>query len=392
MSDNVRKVCVVTGSRAEFGILRPVIEKIRAHARLQLQLLVTGMHLAPEFGETWREIEADGIPIDARVEMLLASDTPVGMAKSTGLGVISFTESLQTLSPDIILLLGDRFEIMAVAQAAFFLGIPIAHISGGELTEGAVDDVIRHCITKMASLHFSAAEAYRKRIIQLGENPERVFNVGDPALDNLRAMEFLPKERLLSSLGLSPAKDFFLVTYHPVTAADSDPGKEVEELWTALSVFSEYQLIVTAANADAGGRLINARLREFCENNPGRAVFVKSLGQKAFFSALNSCKLIIGNSSAGIVEAPALKVATVNIGPRQQGRLKAASIIDCPPEREAIIKAIHCVLAPGFQASLQKVRSLYGNCNASEQICQYLAQVDLSKIRKKAFHDVDFTY
>ncbi|MHB1100747.1 MAG: UDP-N-acetylglucosamine 2-epimerase [Burkholderiales bacterium] len=383
-----RKICVVTGSRAEYGLLYWLMKEIREDADLELQVIATGMHLSPEFGLTYRAIEEDGFSIDAKVEMLLSSDTSVGVAKSMGLGTIGFADAFERLSPDIVVLLGDRFEILSAAQAALVMRIPVAHISGGEITEGAMDDSIRHAITKMSHFHFVAAEAYRKRVIQMGEEPGRVINTGDPGLDNIRRLNLLERTELGRQIGFDLSDPFFLVTYHPVTLSDVDPIVSMKALCDALDHFPDYKVIFTKPNADMGGREIAASVDAYAATNQEKVYACQSLGQIRYLSAMRHCTAVIGNSSSGIVEAPGMKKPTVNIGDRQNGRLKADSIIDCPEEKEAIVEAIELAISPAFRTRAEQVVSLYGDSNASTRIKAFLKEADYAACMQKRFHDL----
>lgn len=382
-----RRICVVTGTRAEYGLLHWILREIADDPELTLQLVVTGMHLAPEFGSTVDAIVADGFQIDARVDMLLASNTPVGVAKSVGLGVIGFADAFATLHPDIVVLLGDRFEIFAAAQAAMFANIPIAHLHGGEVTEGAVDEGIRHAITKMAHLHFVAAAPYRDRVIRMGEQPDRVWTVGAPALDNVERLD-LPSEReLADSVGLPMGGPLFVITYHPVTRSTEPPDASVHALLTALDRFPDARLLFTKANADAAGARINELLQQYVAANASRAVLVASLGQRRYLAAVRHAAAVIGNSSSGIVEAPALAVPTVNIGDRQRGRLMARSVINVADDATAITAGIERALDPEFRRSLSGADSVYGAPGASTAIVEILRSVPLDGIAMKTFHD-----
>jgi UDP-N-acetylglucosamine 2-epimerase (non-hydrolysing)/GDP/UDP-N,N'-diacetylbacillosamine 2-epimerase (hydrolysing) len=370
-----RRICVITGSRAEYGILQRLIRAIADDPELELQLVATGSHLVPEFGLTYRAIEADGFAIDRKIEILLSSDTSLGMAKSVGLGVLGFADAL---------------DVLAAAQAAFLTGIAVAHISGGEVTEGAIDDAIRHAITKLAHYHFVAAEPYRRRVIQLGEQPSTVFNVGDPALDNVALLPLLDRESLAREIGVDPRRPYFLVTYHPVTVGGEDPAPAMEALISALDGRADHGVLITKPNADAGGRKLSAMVDAFAAQRPGRVVVSTSLGQTTYLSAMKHCASVVGNSSSGIVEAPALKRPTVNIGPRQDGRLKADSIIDCAPTAPAIADALQRATSSEFQAALAGVVSLYGACDATAQIHGLLKRLELTRHQAKRFHDVAF--
>lgn len=383
-----RKIAIITGSRAEYGLLYWLLREIEADNALELQLIVTGMHLAPEFGLTSRVIEQDGFQIAANVEMLLSSDTPIGIAKSIGLGVIGFADTLANLKPDMVVVLGDRYEIFAAVQAAMALNLPVAHLHGGETTEGAMDEAIRHSITKMSHLHFVAAEAYRQRVIQLGESPERVFNVGGVALDNLKHLSLLNRGQFETALDFKLAPLNFLVTYHPVTLSQTSVKTSAQALFDALDEFPQANIIFTKANADAGGRIINQLLDEYAAAQPKRVYVTTSLGQLKYLSAIKLVDVVIGNSSSGLIEVPALQKPTVNIGERQQGRLKAASVIDCIEETSAIKQAIIRALSAEFQAQLPKVISLYGQAGASLKIKELLKNYNLHDILMKKFYDL----
>ena len=383
-----RKICIVTGSRAEYGVLRWLMFGIEAEPALKLQLLVTGMHLAPEFGLTADEIIADGFVIDEKVESQLASDTRVGMVKSLGLGMIGCADAFRRLQPDIVVLLGDRYEILAAAQAASLLGIPVGHISGGEVTEGAVDDWIRHAITKASWWHFVAAEPYRQRVIQLGEAPGRVYNVGDPGLDSVRKLSLLDQAALEADLDIALNHPLFVVTYHPATLGKLPPEQAFQELLLALDRFPDASVILTKPNADAGGRLIASMAESWAKDRKAPTRCVISLGQLRYLSLVRLADAVIGNSSSGIVEAPALKVATVNIGTRQDGRLRALSIIDCDEDSAHIYAAIQHAISPEFRSGLADTISLYGDCDASRQIMNILASSSIPRQLSKGFHDL----
>jgi UDP-hydrolysing UDP-N-acetyl-D-glucosamine 2-epimerase len=382
-----RKICVVTGTRAEYGLLHWIMKEIQRDPELELQIIATCMHLSPEFGLTYRSIEADGFQISARVEMLLSSDTPVGVTKSMGLGMIGLADAFSNLNPDIVVVLGDRFETLATACGALVARIPLAHISGGEVTRGAIDDSIRHAITKMATYHFPGAEVYRERIIRMGEQPANVMNFGDPGLDNMQRLTLLSAEALEKELNFSLAHPLFLVTYHPATLSDLQPERAMTELLQALDRFPDARVIFTKSNADAGGRSLALMIDEFGAARPDRVLVVTSLGQIRYLSAMKHCDLVIGNSSSGIVEAPALRKPSVNIGTRQDGRLKASSVIDCPEEAKAIVSAIELGLSSQFRELAANTESLYGDSDASRRIVAFLKCADLSE--PKRFYDFD---
>ena len=383
-----RKICVVTGTRAEYGLLYWLMKEIKDDPDLELQLVATGMHLSPEFGLTYRKIEEDGFTIDEKVEMLLSSDTPVGIAKSIGLGVIGFADAVARLKPDILVVLGDRYEIFAAAQAAMTARIPIAHLHGGETTVGVIDEAMRHAITKMAHFHFTAAEPYRQRVIQLGEIPDRVLNYGAPGLDNLKKTNLLNRDDFEKAIDFQLGKLSFLVTYHPVTLSAEGPEKPFEELLGAIDHFPEAKIIFTKANADTSGRIINQKIDDYAERNPLRVKVFTSMGHLLYLSAIKNMDIVVGNSSSGLIEAPVLKKATVNIGERQSGRLRADSVIDCEEEEQAIVSAIIKGLSPGFKSILENVVSPYGQGDASLKIKEYLKKVSLQNVLMKQFYDL----
>ncbi len=383
-----RKICVVTGTRAEYGLLYWLLREVRDDPDLELQLIATAMHLSPEFGSTYRVIEEDGFRIDAKVEMLLSSDSPAGVAKSIGLGVIGFADAIDRLRPDILVLLGDRFEILAAAQAAMVARVPIAHLHGGEATEGLIDEAIRHAVTKMSHLHFVAAEPYRRRVIQLGEHPDHVHTAGAVGLDNIRRLQLLERDMLERELSFPLGDRSFLVTYHPVTLSGQPPREAMQELLTALDAFPDARVIITKPNADTDGRSICAMIDAYAAEHRDRVLATTSLGQLRYLSAMTHVSAVIGNSSSGLIEAPALRKPTVNIGERQRGRLRAGSVIDCPERSDAIIAAITRALSPEFRQAIQKAASPYGFGNASVQIKELLKSARLDGILFKSFHDM----
>lgn len=386
-----RRICVVTGSRAEYGLLSGLLARLRARDDCELQLVATGMHLSPEFGLTYRDIERDGNRIDAKVEMLLSGDSPKAIAKSIGLGVLGMADALDRLRPDILVVLGDRYEIFAAVQAAMALRLPVAHIHGGELSEGVIDEAIRHSITKMAHLHFVAAEPYRRRVIQLGEDPDRVFNVGAPGIDNIRNAALLDRQALGATLGFPVDDNVLLVTYHPLSLEPGSSGPAVDQLLAALDDFPEQRIVFTGANSDTEGRIINAKIAAYVAANPQRSAAFASLGQLRYLSLMRYAKAVLGNSSSGLIEAPFLGTPTVNIGDRQRGRLRAHSVIDCAEDRAAIVGAVRKALTPQFRAHCAAVCSLYGDGNAAERIAQILMTASLHGVLKKRFFDLEPT-
>lgn len=381
-----RKICIVTGTRAEYGLLRWVMQGILEDPGLTLQIIATGMHLSPEFGLTYREIEQDGFRIDRKVEMLMSSDTPMGIGKSMGLGMIGFSDALHDLKPDLLLVLGDRFEIFSAVSAALVARIPVAHLHGGERTEGAFDESIRHCITKMSHLHFVAAEEYRKRVIQLGEQSEHVFLTGGLGVDGIK------KQKLLSRLEFEDTIDFrlgnknLLITFHPATLDSGSAGEQMSELLAVLGDLSDTHLIFTMPNADTDGRVLIQMIQDFVREHPNARSYT-SLGQLRYLSCIQHVDGVVGNSSSGLIEVPSLKKGTINIGDRQQGRLKASSVIDCLPERYAIRQALQKLYSTEFQEQLQETKSLYGNGGASDLVVETIRNFPLENIQKKIFCD-----
>lgn len=363
----MRKVAVFTGSRAEYGLLARLMGLLRDAPEVQLQVIAGAMHFAPEFGQTWRGIVADGFAIDAQVEMLLASDTPVGVVKSLGLGTIGMADALARLDPDLLVILGDRFEALAAAQAALIMGIPIAHIHGGEISEGAYDDAIRHAITKMATLHFVAAEPYRQRVIQMGTPPDRVFTVGAPGLDGLRE-GVMPLAEVSASLDFAIRAPFVLATYHPVTSGHEDPGAGIAECLAGLDAVPDVQVIFTYPNADNGGRAIIAAIEAWVAGNRTRAVAVPSLGTARYRAVMAAAAAALGNSSSGIIEAPGFRVPTINVGIRQRGRLAAASVRHVAADRGAVAAGLHWALSDAGRSVAATAVNPYGQGNAAQSI------------------------
>lgn len=386
MSDQ-RRICVVTGTRADYGLLYWLLREIDDDPALKLQLVVTGMHLAPEFGYTVDAIERDSFEIAARVDSLLASNTEIGVCKSVGLGVIGFADAFARLAPDILVILGDRYEIFAAAQSAMLCNIPIAHIHGGEVTQGAIDDAIRHAITKMAHFHFVASRTYARRVIRMGENPDRVWTVGAPALDNIARLQLLSAGVLATDVGLPDGGPLFLVTFHPVTRSRLPVDSVMGALQQALDQFPTARVLITKANADTQGARVNALWEEYVRDRPGRARLVASLGQLRYLSAVKHASVVIGNSSSGLVEAPALGTPTVNIGDRQQGRLRSQSVVDCGETVTEIVAAIREALSPEFAAMASSAESVYGVPGASALIKELLKSVSLENVLMKDFYD-----
>jgi len=382
-----RKICVITGTRAEYGLMRWVMQGIKDDPELTLQVIATGMHLSPEFGLTYREIEKDGFKIDRKIEMLTSSDTPVGIAKSMGLGLIGFSDSLNELNPDLIVVLGDRFEIFAAVAAALVARIPVAHLHGGETTEGAFDEALRHSITKMSHLHFVAAEEYRQRVIQLGEQPERVFLVGGLGIDNIKRLKLLDRADLEASIDFQLGAKNLLITFHPVTLERSTATDQMAELLEALAELKDTQLIFTMPNADTDGRTLIQMVQQFVAQHPNARAYT-SLGQLRYLSCIAQVDGVVGNSSSGLAEVPSFKKGTINIGDRQRGRLQATSVINCEPTRQNIDAALKKLYTVAFQSSLSLVRNPYGEGEASEKVVNTIKHHALEGIAKKSFYDL----
>ena len=383
-----RKICVVTGTRAEYGLLTPLLHEIHSDEDLILQLIVTGMHLSPEFGLTYKEIEKEFF-IDKKIEILLSSDTALGVAKSMGLAQISFSEAYAELSPDIVLVLGDRYEIFAAVATAMVSRIPIAHVSGGELTQGAMDDAIRHSITKMSHIHFVSTEEYKRRVIQLGENPKYVYNFGEAGLDNIVNLSLLSKEAFEKSISFRLMKKSLLITYHPVTLDRLE--KTVQDFQNILEVLDELKdttLIFTKANSDEGGRKINSMIDEYVEKNKEKSIAFTSLGQLRYLSALQYVDAVVGNTSSGIVEAPSFKIGSINIGDRQKGRIQAESTINCTAEKQSLSQAFGRLYSEDFKDILQNIKNPYGQGEASKKTKEVLKTIALQNIVKKEFQDI----
>lgn len=384
------KICIVTGTRAEYGLLYWLMKEVQADPALELQIIATGMHLSPEFGLTYKEIEKE-FSINKKIEMLLSSDTPIGISKSMGLAQISFAEAYDDLKPDLVIVLGDRYEIFAAASAAMIARIPIAHLHGGETTEGAFDEAIRHSITKMSHLHFVAMEEYRKRVIQLGESPDRVFNVGGLGIENIKRLSLLSREEFEKSINFPLAKKNLLVTFHPVTLENSSAQGQFNELLSALDELQDTHIIFTKANSDTDGRIINQMIDNYVAANPNKSVAFTSLGPLRYLSALKYVDAVVGNSSSGLAETPSFKIGTVNIGDRQKGRVRASSVIDCQPNKGDISRALNLLYEESFKSKLQGAVNPYGDGCASIAIIDVIKKTDFKNIIQKKFFDLKET-
>ncbi|TDM46080.1 UDP-N-acetylglucosamine 2-epimerase (hydrolyzing) [Macrococcoides goetzii] len=384
------KISVVTGTRAEYGLLKPLLNLLENHQDIDFTLIVTGMHLAPEFGETINEIISDGFDTTEKVELLLSSDSDIGVAKAMGLGMISFSETLSRINPDLLILLGDRFEVFSAATAASVLKIPIAHIHGGEKTEGAFDESFRHSITKMSQLHFTSTEEYRNRVIQLGESPDRVFNVGALGVENILNLKLLDKKEIFDEIGLDLHDEFFLVTFHPTTLEKENPEKQIKDLLETLLIFSDYKIVIAKANSDTNGRKINQVISEY-NKKYDRIITFYSLGILKYLSLMKRAKLVVGNSSSGIIEAPNFNIPTINLGDRQKGRVRANSVIDSEVDKESIAKAVK----RGLEYNFTKYRNdiLYGDGTTSSKILNTILNYELNdESLKKEFFDMEVNF
>lgn len=384
-----RKIAVFTGTRAEYGLLKPLMKEIRASSTLELQLIVSGAHLTTVHGNTWQQIEADGFVIDERVDMLLASDSAIGVTKSMGLGLIGFAESLHRLQPDILVVLGDRYEALAIATAAMIARIPIAHIHGGESTEGLIDEAIRHSITKMAHLHFVAADEFKGRVLRLGEQPERVWVVGAAGLDNIADVPIISRWELESFLKLELKRPVVLLTYHPVTLCLSDSATVMSSLLRILKEIAG-TIVITGANADPGGEGVREVIARFAAENATTVRSVDSLGVERYLSLMRCADLVVGNSSSGLLEAPAIGVPTVDIGDRQAGRLRAQSVVHCGEAEDEIRNALKHALSQQHRDVCTARATPYGQPGAARRILEVLESVSLEGILKKRFYDYGF--
>ena len=386
----MKRIGIMTGTRAEYGLLKPLMQEINKDNDMELYLIVSGMHLSPEFGMTYQEIEEDGFEINAKVEMLLSSDSPAGISKSIGLGVIGFADEFQRADLDMLILLGDRYEALSAAISAMVMRIPIAHLHGGELTEGAIDEGIRHSITKMSYLHFTSTEQYRNRVIQLGENPERVFYVGALGVENIKKINLMTKEELERSIHFEIDENTVIVTYHPVTLENNTVEEQFLNLLEVLDRNPKIRMIFTKANADTNGRIVNELIDKYAAQNSERACAFVSLGQKRYLSALKYCRIVIGNSSSGIIEAPSFGKPIINIGDRQKGRICADSVINCGYTQQEIQRAMETALTEEFENKARNCRNPYEKENTAANIISVIKDYLLNdKIKlKKGFYDI----
>jgi len=383
-----KKICIVTGTRADYGIFYPLLSTLKECENVQLQILATGMHLSPDYGYTYKEIENDGFTIDQKVEIPLTDDTEAGIAKSIGHAIIDITEALQRISPNLVVLLGDRFETFAAAVAAFMLKIPVAHLYGGELTEGAYDDSLRHAITKFSMLHFTSTNEYSQRVVQLGESPDRVYNVGYLNVDNIKNTNFVSRESLESEMKFRLGAVNAIVTFHPVTLEGNTSEAQLKQLFAALDDFEQMRIIFTKPNADANGKIISRMIDDYVMANPTRCAAFKSLGRLNYLSLLKHVDVVIGNSSSGISEVPLFGRPTVNIGDRQKGRIRAQSVIDCGPVKDLIVCAIDKALSDEFRKLCRTVESPFGDGTAARKIVNILLERLSDLNMRKSFYDL----
>jgi GDP/UDP-N,N'-diacetylbacillosamine 2-epimerase (hydrolysing) len=383
----MRKICIITGTRAEYGLLYWLMKEVGLDNNLELQIIATGMHLSSEFGNTYQQIERDGFIINKKVDMLLSSDSEVGIAKSMGLGMIGFADAFNDLSPDLIVVLGDRFEIFSSVSVAMVAKIPVAHLHGGESTEGVIDESIRHSITKMSHLHFAATEEYKNRIIQLGERPNKVFNVGGLGVDNISKLKLLCKADFENTIDFSLGEKSIMVTFHPVTLENSTAKDQFQELLNSIDKLENTKIIFTKANSDTNGRVINSMIDDYVAIHDNSIAFT-SMGQLNYLSALQFVDVVVGNSSSGLLEAPSFNIATIDIGDRQKGRIKADSVISCKSTEEAVDNAFRKSFSEDFQGVVNGTQNPYGSGGASKLIIDIIKNYDLNGILKKDFYDL----
>jgi UDP-N-acetylglucosamine 2-epimerase (non-hydrolysing)/GDP/UDP-N,N'-diacetylbacillosamine 2-epimerase (hydrolysing) len=382
----MKKICVVTGSRAEYGLMSRLMALIKADEDLELQIIATNMHLSVDHGETYKEIEADGFTIDKKVPILSSSDTVNAVTKSVGVGIIGFADTYEELQPDMIMVLGDRYEILAAVSVALFYKIPVIHLHGGEITEGAFDDAIRHAVTKMSHLHFVSTEEYRQRVIQMGEDPQTVFYVGALGCDNIRHVPLMKKEELEQSLQFALDRKTILVTFHPVTMENHTAESQFTELLLALDSFEDLRVVFTMPNSDTDGRIIMDLIKDFVARNPQKSIWFTSLGMKRYLSTLQYIGAVVGNSSSGIIEVPSFHIPTVNIGDRQKGRIMAKSVINCMPTADDIKEKIAAVMQTDYIKGLKYVVNPYDKPNTAQEIIRIIKEKNTIAVSKKFYN------
>lgn len=386
----MRKICVVTGTRAEYGLLCRLMRLIKESPDTQLQVIATNMHLTPKYGNTYQEIEKDGFTIDCKIPIIdeNAEDNAVTTVKSMATALSGFAEAYNTLKPDLVVVLGDRYEILAAATAALIERIPIAHLHGGEVTEGAYDDAIRHSITKMSHLHFTSTEEYRNRVIQLGEQPDRVFYVGAPGVENIKKFPLLSKEEVEESVNFKLDENTILVTYHPVTLGEHTAEKDIKEFLGALEERKDLRVFFTMPNSDTGSQAIVDAINEFVANNADRAVAYKSLGIKRYLSVMKYAGAVVGNSSSGLLEVPSFGIPTLNIGDRQKGRMAADSVYNCETDKKSILKGLDVIMSPAFKKKAVDTHNPYEKANTAEEIFKVISTYPLEELKQKHFYDL----
>lgn len=385
-----RRICIVTGSRAEYGLLFWLMKEIEMDKDLELQIIVTGMHLSSEFGLTYKEIEKN-FKINKKIDMLLSSDNSLGISRSMSLALSSFSNAFNDLKPDIVVVLGDRYEIFSAVSSSMICKIPVAHLHGGEATEGLIDESIRHCITKMSHLHFTAAAEYSKRVIQLGEDPSKVFNVGGFGIENIKKLKLLNKREFEKNINFKLNLKNILVTFHPVTLENNTSKEQFQELIDSIDNLENTNIIFTKTNSDPDGKIINSMIDDYTFNNSNKSIGIASLGQLNYLSALQYIDFIIGNSSSGLTEAPSFKIGTINIGDRQRGRINAESVVNCLPVKKSIKAAINKIYSNEFQKLLENVKNPYGDGYASKKVLNVLKSIKLEGILKKKFFNIKFS-
>ena len=388
---NIRKICIVTGSRAEYGLLYWLLKKVEADSNFELQLIVTGMHLSSDFGLTYKEIEKD-FKIKKKIDMHLSSDNSVGISKSMGMAQALFAKAYNQLKPEIVIVLGDRYEIFSASIAAMIAKIPIAHIHGGEITQGSWDDCIRHSISKMAHLHFTATEEYRNRVVQLGEEPNRVFTVGGLGVENIKRLKLLGKKEFEKSINFKLNKKNILITFHPVTLENNTSKKQFQELLNAINELEDTNIIFTKTNSDLNGKIVNQMIDQYTSEYPKKCIGFTSLGQLKYLSALQYVDAVVGNSSSGLLEAPSFKLGVINIGDRQKGRIRAKSVIDCLPDKKDIQKSFERLYSKDYQELLNTVSNPYDGGLSSKKIVRVLKNFKLQNVLKKNFYNIKFQY
>lgn len=384
----MRKICVVTGTRAEYGLLSRLMRLIDESADCQLQVIATNMHLLPEYGNTYQEIERDGFHIDAKVPMKKLSDDAYGVIDSMAEEMKGMNDVLFQLNPDMVLILGDRYEMLVTATVAMLQRIPIAHLHGGEISEGAVDDSIRHAITKMSSLHFTSTEDYRRRVIQLGEQPDRVFCVGSIGVENLKTIPLLNKQELEESLSFTFDREVILVTYHPVTLGNRSSKDEIDDFLSALDAFPGLKVLFTMPNSDQGSDIIRQTIDNYCSMYPNRCKCYSSLGLKRYLSVLQYVEVVVGNSSSGILEVPSAHIPTLNIGDRQKGRVHGNSVLDCASDKESIIRGLTMVLSSSFKEVALKASNPYEKENTAQSVFDVISTYPLDELKRKSFYNL----